>query len=302
MEYWIPATLFAAFVQNLRFMLQKRLRDTALSTGGATYVRFLYGAPLAGLALVATAAATGEGMPRFGAEFWLFAAAGGLGQILATMCVVALMAARNFTVGMTLRRTEIMQAALLGMIFLGESVSAAGLLAIAIGFAGVLLLSRQPGGGAGHWTRHILNKASGFGLASGFLFGMAAIGYRGASLSLEADSFLMRSCFTLACVTALQAAAMTIWIRVMEREQIALALKSWRMSALVGATSMLGSLGWFTAFTLQQAAYVMALGQVEIVFSFLGSHFVFRERSPPGEIAGILLVMSSVLLLIYAIW
>ncbi|NOX74394.1 MAG: EamA family transporter, partial [Alphaproteobacteria bacterium] len=57
---------------------------------------------------------------------------------------------------------------------------------------------------------------------------------------------------------------------------------------------------WFMAFTLQNAAYVKALGQVELVFTFLASWLVFKETSTGREIAGILLVVSSILLLILA--
>lgn len=42
MAAWIPVTLFAAFVQNLRFMLQKHLKPTRLSTGSATFARFVH--------------------------------------------------------------------------------------------------------------------------------------------------------------------------------------------------------------------------------------------------------------------
>ena len=46
MELWIPITIFAAFMQNLRSSLQKYLKGQ-LSTSGATFSRFAYAAPLA---------------------------------------------------------------------------------------------------------------------------------------------------------------------------------------------------------------------------------------------------------------
>ena len=45
-ELWIPITVVAAFMQNLRSALQKHLK-AKLSTGGATYVRFLFALPFA---------------------------------------------------------------------------------------------------------------------------------------------------------------------------------------------------------------------------------------------------------------
>ena len=86
-----------------------------------------------------------------------------------------------------------------------------------------------------------------------------------------------------------------------ERGEIGRVLASWRVSSLVGVTSMLGSLGWFTAFTLQNAAYVKAVGQIELVFTFLASYFVFKERSSVREIAGILLLVVSILVLILSL-
>ena len=75
---WIPITLLAALAQTLRFMFQKRLRIATLSTGGATFARFLYAAPLIALVAVGYAAARGYGMPVMDWQFWAFAAAGGI--------------------------------------------------------------------------------------------------------------------------------------------------------------------------------------------------------------------------------
>ncbi|MFT6696007.1 MAG: putative membrane protein, partial [Paracoccaceae bacterium] len=123
MELWIPIAIFAAFAQNLRFMLQKHLKATRLSTGGATFSRFVFAAPLAVL-LVAVLSISGfRELPELNLRFAGFAMIGGLGQIMATMFVVALFAERNFTVGITLKKTEVMQTAILSLIVLGEAVS-----------------------------------------------------------------------------------------------------------------------------------------------------------------------------------
>ncbi|WP_246054908.1 hypothetical protein [Paracoccus gahaiensis] len=99
MEPWVLITLAAAAVQTLRFMLQKGLRATGLSTGGATYARFVFAAPLAGAALAALLLARGEALPALRPAFWLWAMAGGLAQIVATLATVALFATRAFAVG-----------------------------------------------------------------------------------------------------------------------------------------------------------------------------------------------------------
>ncbi|MEK6205635.1 MAG: EamA family transporter, partial [Amylibacter sp.] len=107
--------------------------------------------------------------------------------------------------------------------------------------------------------------------------------------------------FTLACVTVFQTIAMSLWLRLREPGEITRVLKSWRVTTLVGLTGVLGSLGWFMAFTLQNAAYVKALGQIELVFTFLASYLIFKERSTGREIIGISLVVISILLLILVI-
>ncbi len=297
MEPWIPITLAAALAQTARFMLQKQLRGTRLSTAGATFARFVYSAPLVALLILAYAQLSDQPFPAMPGRFWAFALAGGLTQILATVCVVALFAHRNFAVGITFKKTEVVLTAIVGFVLLGEGVAPAGALAIGIGLAGVLLLSDPPGG-SGRFLRRIVNRAAGLGLASGLFFAVSAVGYRGASLSLGGGDTLLRAGTTLAVVTASQTLAMTLWLAWRERGQIAAVFRAWRVAGLVGVTSMIGSLCWFSAFTLQNAAYVNALGQVELIFSLAASALFFRERISGRELAGMALLMAGILVLV----
>jgi drug/metabolite transporter (DMT)-like permease len=300
MELWIPISIAAAFSQNLRFMLQKHLATSRLSAAGATYARFVFAAPLAVLLVVLLVQFGGYDLPATGSRFWIFAAMGGLSQIIATMLVVALFSQRNFTVGITFKKTEVVQTAFFSFLVLGEGVSAAGFLAIFVGLAGVILISDPPDL-ASRGLARVFNRASGLGLASGAFFGISGMAYRGASLSLDSGDFLIRAAFTLACVTLFQTLVMSLYLRLRQAGQICAVLASWRVSSLVGFTGMLGSLGWFAAFTLQNAAYVKALGQVELVFTFLASYLFFKERSTGRELAGIGLVVASILLLVLLI-
>jgi len=134
---WIPISLAAATAQTLRFMLQKHLKSTKLSTAGATFSRFIYSAPLVAILFIAITGATGQDWPTATARFWTFALAGGLSQILATLCVVALFAERNFAVGITFKKTEVLQSAIVGFLVLGDVLSLAGTIAILIGFVAV---------------------------------------------------------------------------------------------------------------------------------------------------------------------
>ena len=135
-------------------------------------------------------------------------------------------------------------------------------------------------------------------LAAGALFGLSAIGYRAATLALPAGDTLERAAVTLAAVTCFQTLAMLPWLRWRDPGEVTRVLARWRITALVGVTGMLGSLGWFVAFALQNAAYVRAVGQVELVFSALVSWLVFRERASGRELAGIGLLGVSIVLLV----
>ena len=139
MQVWILATFFAAFMQNLRFLLQRHLRVTTLSTMGATWARFAFATPFVALFLGLWLALTGQAMPAPMAVFWAYAVGGAMAQMLATACVVALFGRRNFAVGVTLSKTEVILTALIGLIVLGEAVSMPVLMAIMLGFVAVIL-------------------------------------------------------------------------------------------------------------------------------------------------------------------
>jgi len=297
MELWIPITIGAATAQTLRFMLQKRLKGMALSTAGATFARFVYSSPL--IAVIATiyAVASGQGRPDIPAAFWPYALAGGTSQILATMCVVALFSHRNFAVGITFKKTEVLLSALFGFLILGDIFTTLTIIAMLIGLAGVLFLSDPPGG-IGPWHQRIFNRATALGLGAGVLFGVSGNGYRGASLSLGDGDVFYRAIITLALVTAFQTIAMAVWLTWREPGEIWRVLASWRVAGLVGLTSMIGSIFWFTAFTMQNAAYVNAVGQIELLFSLMIGAFVFGEKITGREWQGLTLLTFSIIMLV----
>ena len=61
---------------------------------------------------------------------------------------------------------------------------------------------------------------------------------------------------------------------------------------------MLASLGWFAAFTLVSAAQVKAVGQIELLFSWLTARFAFGERPSARETVAMALVASGIVLVI----
>jgi drug/metabolite transporter (DMT)-like permease len=299
MELWIPITIFAAFMQNLRSSLQKYLKGQ-LSTSGATYSRFAYAMPLALIYVAGLVVYGDRQLPVPTIEFLAFAVAGGTTQILATALLVYIFSLRNFVVGTTFSKTETAQTAVFGIIVLGETISIGATFAIAISLIGVLMISitrmtfnlRDLG-------RQCLQPTAVIGIASGALFGLSAVGYRAASLSLGSGDFIIRAALTLACATVFQTVIMSIYMRIREPGQITAVLRAWRVAGLVGIMGMLGSVGWVTAVTLQNAAYVRALGQIELLFTFTVSYFVFRERISRIELLGIFFVTAGILLLVF---
>ncbi|MEC7669662.1 MAG: EamA/RhaT family transporter, partial [Pseudomonadota bacterium] len=181
MELWIVFAIAAALFQTIRFMLQKVLSTGTLSTAGATIARFAYAMPAALVLISGYLFYTGQSVPALGGVFWPYALAGAIGQIMATLCVVALFRQRNFAVGITFKKTEVIQTALAGWVVLSEPLSGYGWLAILIGLVGVLILSDTPNTN-GSFRERFLTRAVALGLLSGAFFAMAAIGYRGATL------------------------------------------------------------------------------------------------------------------------
>jgi len=281
-------------------MLQKHLSMGRLSAGGATVSRFVYSMPF----VLSLAAGylwwSGAGMPTFGPLFWPYALSGGLAQILATWCVVLLFGARNFAVGITFKKTEVVQTAFVGLILLGDTVSLWGLAAIVLGLVGVLVLSDTPEA-AGNWLQRIGNRAAGLGLLSGAFFAISAVTYRGATLEVASADPLLRAVVTLACVTTAQAVGMALWLMWREPGEMGRVFAARRTAVWMGITGMLGSLCWFTAFTLQNAAYVFAVGQVEVIFSIMASVLFFHEKISSREGVGIALITASVLGLVFVL-
>ncbi|WPE18927.1 EamA family transporter [Shinella zoogloeoides] len=299
MELWIPITIAAAFLQNLRSALQKHLQGS-LGTRGASFVRFGYGFPLAIFYVLVLRLAVGLPFPALNWTFAFWAVIGGLAQIFATMLLVYLFSLRNFAVGTAYSKTEPVQAAIFGFVLLGERITFGAVVAIIVGVVGVMLISlaRAPLS----W-RNILaaltSRTALIGIASGAVFGISAVAYRSASLSLQGPGPIMDAAVTLACVTTFQTAFMLVWMGWKDKREIVDVLKSWRSSSLVGIAGVLGSACWFTAMSLQQVAYVRALGQIELVFTFMASWFLFHERVNRTEAAGCLLIVCGIFGLLF---
>ena len=297
-ELWIPITILAAFSQNLRSALQKHLKSR-LSTAGATYVRFFYAVPFAFLYLFILNQFFYLPLPEPNANFVIFGIIGGGTQIIATALLVYLFSFRNFAVGTAYSKTETAQTAVFGLIILGDPLTPGAIIGIMISLVGVMAIStaRQENG-LKNIIQSLSQKTALIGLASGAMFGMSAISYRAASLSLGGEGVVIQAAYTLACVTVFQTLAMPIYLQLKEKGEVINVIKNWRVAILVGLSGMIGSACWFTAMTLQNAAYVRALGQIELVFTFTASYIFFKEKTNGTELFGILALVVGILVLL----
>ena len=295
METWILITIAAAFLQNIRSVLQKHLKGV-MGTTGATFVRFGFGVPFALCFVALLAFGLDYPVPPLNPAFagWVTLAA--LAQIAGQALLIQMFSHRNFTVGTAYSRTEPAQAALFGLIFLGDRVSAGTLVAIAISLVGVILISVARAASA--LLRSVFSRTAALGLASGTMFGIAAVGYRAASLSLAGPNFMMQAAVTLLSAIILQTVIMLVWMALRAPGELGRIRAAWKISALVGLVGASASFGWFMAMTLQTAAAVKALAQVEMIFTFASSVLVFREHVNRLEIAGCILIVAGILVLV----
>jgi drug/metabolite transporter (DMT)-like permease len=290
---WAAFTVAAALAQTLRNATQRGLTG-ALGTVGATHVRFLFGFPFALMFLAAVAFAAGVRLPSPSPAFWPWILLGTLAQIVATALMLSAMNERSFVVATAYIKTEPVQVALFGLVFLGDRLTPLMAGAILIATAGVVLMSWRPGTAAGG------NRPALLGIGAGALFALSAVGYRGAILSLELPNYLMAATFTLAIGLVLQAALLSIYLAVWDAGVLRAILKSWRPSLAAGLLGALASQFWFLAFALATAASVRTLALLEVLFAQAISTFVFRQKITPREGAGIVIVVIGVALLLWA--
>lgn len=293
MEIWVPITLAAAFMQNVRSLLQKRLTGE-LSVNGASYARFIFALPFA-LAYLGYLSIERQ-VPAPNVEFFVFVVLGAMSQIVGTSALIASFTARNFAVGTAYSKTEVVQTAMVGFLVLSEPIGGLAVLAIAVSFVGVWVLSVP--------NRSVVfkpDRAMWLGLLAGAGFAIAAVCFRGASLALGDGNFLVRASVTLAVGLVVQTTLMGVYLLVREAGQVGAVVRSWRVSIWVGLAGMLASAGWFTAMTLETAALVRALAQVELIFTFLTAVVIFKESVHAREVAGVVLIVGGLCLLLLGV-
>src|SRR5215469_17520411 len=142
---WIPFTVIAALGQVARNAMQRSL-TRPLGTWGATNIRFLFGFPFSVIFFVVVVLASGDHVPWPTASFWPWLLLGALSQIIATGLMLVAMNDRSFVVTTAYLKTEAIQTALFGFVFLGDHLTALKVIAILIATIGVVITALRPGG------------------------------------------------------------------------------------------------------------------------------------------------------------
>jgi drug/metabolite transporter (DMT)-like permease len=298
MELWVPMTIAAAFLQNIRSVLQRKLKDQ-MGASGATLVRFLYGIPIALIIVTLLHVQGGFALPKLNAQFAFWVLIGSLSQITAQVLLLIAFGERNFTAATAYSRTEPVHAALIGFAALGELPGLNDALAIGLAVLGVMVISMaRETLSVSRLFAAMTSRGALYGLASGAIFGLAAVSYRAASTAINGPGALMQASVTLLAAVLVQSALLIAFMAWKKRAELGAVIRLWRPGLAVGAVGATASFLWFAAMTLQQAAIVKALGQIEMVFTYVATLLVFRESVNAREIIGCLLIIAGIVALL----
>src|ERR1700740_1626350 len=290
---WIPFTITAALGQVARNAMQRQLTGP-LGTWGATNIRFLFGFPFAILFFVAVLAFTGDSLPRPTAAFWPWLLLGALCQIVATALMLVAMNDRSFVVTTAYLKTEAIQTAIFGLVFLGDHLTWLKVIAILIATVGVVITALRPG--AEKSFAEV--RPTIIGLVSAAAFALSAIGYRGAIITVPGVTFVTAASYTLVWGLFVQTLVLTIYLLAPAASILKAIFGLWRPSMLAGFMGAFASQFWFLAFALTAAANVRTLALIEVLFAQAVAYHSFKQQASLREIIGIALIVIGVALLV----
>jgi drug/metabolite transporter (DMT)-like permease len=290
---WIPFTIIASLGQVARNAMQRQLTGP-LGTWGATNIRFLFGFPFSLIFFAVVVVATGDAVPWPTAAFWPWLLLGALSQIVGTGLMLLAMNDRSFVVTTAYLKTEAIQTAIFGFVFLGDHLTALKVIAILIATAGVIIAALRPGSEKGFADL----KPTVLGLVAAAAFALSAVGFRGAVIVVPGVSFVTAASYTLVLGLFVQTAVLTVYLLARAPEVLKKILGLWKPSMLAGFVGAFASQFWFLAFALTAAANVRTLALIEVLFAQGVAYYSFKQPLSARELGGILLIVIGVALLI----
>jgi len=293
---WMIVTIFGAFFQNLRSSLQKKLNKD-LSTVASTYVRFVFALPFASLLffiyfknfeiIIEILSQT---------NFLYYVILASVFQIIFTFVLLYLFKYSNFVVGTSLSKTEVIQVAIFEYLILKDKLNILGISGIIIATLGVIIMTIKD---LKLFFNNFFSKTTLIGLTSGLFLGLSVVYFRAATLSLiNFSSNFEKALSTLFIGLVIQTSIITVYLLIFERSEFKKLYNNKFESCLAGLAGFMATLSWFYAFTLMQASFIRAFGQIEIFFSYLSSKYFFKEKLKFSEIIGIIIFVSGVLLML----
>lgn len=288
---WILFTLMAAFMQSWRNAFQSKL-SAEVKTLGVTLARFLWASPIAALYLFALYQTNPVALPEFNTRFVSFVIAAALMQILATALMVQLFKLNNYAIGAGLAKSEALAAAILGMLFFGTQLSLLGWAGVCLGGIGVFLLSTTSG------IRGISLSTVLLGLCCGSAFALTSLWIREASLSLNLP-FPYNAAWVLWLVISIQTLILLAYIFITDKSTLQALWQRPKLTFLASTTSCLGSIGWFSAMSLEAVPYVKTLGQVEIFFTMMISVLWLKQKVKIKDGLGLVLIAIAAILVMW---
>jgi drug/metabolite transporter (DMT)-like permease len=290
---WIPFTIVAALGQVARNAMQRQL-TAPLGTWGATNIRFLFGFPFSLIFFAVVIAATGDAVPWPTSAFWPWLLLGALSQIVGTGMMLLAMNDRSFVVTTAYLKTEAIQTAIFGFVFLGDHLTLSKVIAILIATAGVVIAALRPGAARGFADL----KPTLLGLAAAAAFALSAVGFRGAVIVVPGVSFVTAASYTLVFGLFVQTLALSIYLLVRAPDVLTKILRLWKPSLFAGFMGAFASQFWFLAFALTAAANVRTLALVEVLFAQAVAYYSFKQPLSGRELGGIALIVIGVALLV----
>jgi drug/metabolite transporter (DMT)-like permease len=288
---WILFTFLAAFSQAWRNAFQSELSKT-LNVMGVTLARFFWASPLALIYLVLLYQWQPAQMPTFTSYSWFFLIGASVMQIVATALMVVLFKQKNFAIGAGLAKSEAPVSAFLGVLFFGTTLSFLGWIGVLLGGVAVLILSCPQG------LKSMSLKTAILGLACSTSFALTSLWIREASLTLSLP-FPHRAAWVLFIVIFLQTMVLTSYLIMRDRSTLKAMMLKPKLVIMTSLASFIGSLGWFSAMSLQAVPYVKTLGQVEIFFTMLVSFFYLKERIVKKDIFALIMVGGAAVLVMW---
>jgi drug/metabolite transporter (DMT)-like permease len=290
---WIPFTIVASLGQVARNAMQRSLTGP-LGTWGATNIRFLFGFPFSVIFFVVAVIASGDHVPWPTASFWPWLLLGALTQIIGTGMMLLAMNERSFVVTTAYLKTEAIQTAIFGFVFLGDHLTAIKVIAILIATIGVVITALRPGGEKSFAEI----KPTVTGLAAAAAFALSAVGYRGAIITVPGVSFVTAASYTLVWGLFVQTLLLTIYLLWRVPDVLKKILSLWRPSMLAGFMGAFASQFWFLSFALTAAANVRTLALIEVLFAQAVAYYSFKQPISGRELSGIVLIVIGVALLV----